>query len=40
VEDAAIADSTMSILMGDAVAPRKNFIAENAEKLGMEDLDF
>ncbi|KAG7365918.1 DNA gyrase subunit B [Nitzschia inconspicua] len=40
VEDAAIADSTLSILMGDSVAPRKTFIAENAEKLGMDDLDF
>jgi DNA gyrase subunit B len=40
VDDAAIADNILSILMGDSVAPRKNFIAENAEKLGMDDLDF
>jgi DNA gyrase subunit B len=40
VDDASIADQTLSILMGDAVAPRKNFISENAEHLKMDDLDF
>ncbi|KAL3910221.1 MAG: hypothetical protein SGILL_007776, partial [Bacillariaceae sp.] len=40
VEDAAIADQTLSILMGDAVAPRKNFISDNAVNLGVGDLDF
>ena len=40
IEDAAIADQTLSILMGDAVAPRKNFISTNAENLKIDDLDF
>jgi len=40
MEDASIADQTLSILMGDAVAPRKNFISTNAEHLRMVDLDF
>lgn len=40
MEDASIADQTLSILMGDAVAPRKNFISTNAENLRMTDLDF
>jgi DNA gyrase subunit B len=40
MEDASIADQTLSILMGDAVTPRKNFISNNAENLRMVDLDF
>ena len=39
VADAALADQTMSILMGDAVAPRRNFISEKAENLQATDLD-
>ena len=39
VPDCAIADQTFSMLMGDAVAPRRNFIATNAENLKLEDLD-
>ena len=39
VDDAAMADQTMSILMGDAVLPRKNFISTHAENLKLEDLD-
>jgi DNA gyrase subunit B len=40
VEDAAAADSLFSVLMGDNVVPRKEFITVNAEKLKKEDLDF
>ncbi|VEU35802.1 unnamed protein product [Pseudo-nitzschia multistriata] len=40
MEDAALADQTLSILMGDSVAPRKEFISTNAENLRMDDLDF
>ena len=37
--DCAMADQTLSILMGDAVAPRRNFISKNAENLELGDLD-
>lgn len=37
--DGAIADQTLSILMGDAVAPRRNFISTHAENLNVDDLD-
>ncbi|CAK9249727.1 unnamed protein product [Sphagnum jensenii] len=40
VEDAAAADKMFSILMGDNVVPRKEFITSNAEYLKLEDLDF
>jgi DNA gyrase subunit B len=39
VNDGAIADQTLSILMGDAVAPRRNFISIHAENIKPEDLD-
>jgi len=39
INDGAIADQTLSILMGDAVAPRRNFISTNAENLKADDLD-
>ncbi|CAM9371128.1 unnamed protein product [Chrysoparadoxa australica] len=40
IEDAAVADKMFSVLMGDNVAPRKEFINQNAESLSLSDLDF
>ena len=40
MEDAAMADQTLSILMGDSVAPRKEFISNNADNIRVADLDF
>jgi DNA gyrase subunit B len=37
IEDAVVADETFSVLMGDAVEPRKEFIEKNA--LNVENLD-
>eukprot|EP00978_Attheya_sp_CCMP212_P022297 scaffold66315_cov47-Attheya_sp.AAC.2 len=39
LNDGALADQTLSILMGDAVGPRRNFISSHAENLKMGDLD-
>jgi len=39
VNDAAVADQTLSVLMGDAAAPRRNFISSQAENLRVDDLD-
>ena len=40
VEDAASADRMFSVLMGDNVQPRKEFITANAGRLSSSDLDF
>jgi DNA gyrase subunit B len=40
IEDAAATDKMFSVLMGDNVTPRKEFITVNAENLKFEDLDF
>lgn len=37
--DCALADQTLSMLMGDAVGPRKAFISAQAEHLNIGDLD-
>jgi DNA gyrase subunit B len=39
VNDCALADQTLDVLMGDAVAPRRNFISSRAESLQLGDLD-
>ncbi|MDY7023593.1 MAG: DNA topoisomerase (ATP-hydrolyzing) subunit B, partial [Cyanobacteriota bacterium] len=39
VEDAAQADNVFTILMGDRVAPRREFIETNAPRLNLVDLD-
>ncbi|OKH19953.1 DNA topoisomerase (ATP-hydrolyzing) subunit B [[Limnothrix rosea] IAM M-220] len=39
IEDAAEADRMFTVLMGDRVAPRREFIETNAPKLNMLDLD-
>lgn len=39
VNDCALADQTLDVLMGDNVAPRRSFISEHAESLQLGDLD-
>ena len=38
IEDAAMADEIFSMLMGDKVAPRKEFIEENARYVRNLDI--
>ena len=40
VDDAARADRVVSLLMGDSVADRKDFIVSRAADLSAADLDF
>ena len=40
IDDAASADKMLSLLMGDVVAPRKEFIIAGAQGLADSDLDF
>ncbi len=39
IDDAAEADRIFTVLMGDRVAPRREFIEANAPKLNLDDLD-
>jgi len=39
VEDAASADRMFSVLMGDSVAPRKEFISTHAQSMQLGDID-
>ncbi len=39
IEDAAEADHTFTILMGDEVEPRRRFIQDNANQVKLADLD-
>jgi DNA gyrase subunit B len=40
IEDAVAADRLFSILMGDNVMPRKEFITANVANMKMSDLDY
>ena len=40
IDDALSADHMFSVLMGDAVQPRKDFIMHNAEYMKLSDLDY
>ena len=38
IEDSLLADEMFSVLMGEQVEPRKNFIFENALQVGQLDI--
>lgn len=40
IEDAIIADQIFTVLMGDKVAPRRDFIEAHAASLSLDDIDF
>lgn len=40
IEDAVLADNIFTVLMGDRVAPRREFIEAHAASLSLEDIDF
>ncbi|CDF33270.1 unnamed protein product [Chondrus crispus] len=40
IEDAIIADQVFTVLMGDKVAPRREFIEAHAASLSLDDIDF
>eukprot|EP00178_Gracilaria_changii_P019966 TRINITY_DN579_c0_g1_i1.p1 TRINITY_DN579_c0_g1~~TRINITY_DN579_c0_g1_i1.p1 ORF type:complete len:692 (+),score=88.37 TRINITY_DN579_c0_g1_i1:2718-4793(+) len=40
IEDAMLADHVFTVLMGDKVAPRREFIESHAASLALEDIDF
>lgn len=40
IEDAIIADQVFTVLMGDKVAPRRDFIESHAASLSLDDIDF
>lgn len=39
VNDAAVADQMLGVLMGDEATPRRNFISSHADNLRIDDLD-
>lgn len=39
VNDCALADQTLGMLMGDSVGPRRDFIVNSADGMSIEDLD-
>jgi DNA gyrase subunit B len=39
VNDAAMADQMLGVLMGDEATPRRNYISSHANNLRIDDLD-